>query len=154
MEIYQQCGTVKEIDREFDKLNRQLDSKINAHAAELRSILLTESREAKGEALEKTKADIEKYLHDVEYWSKFSEPEMDRSLYYWQIDNWGERIFGSHGTLFLGAFMDNTKLLFPVLLLCDENGEYIDFTEDDIVSASLNYKNWNSYRKTGATHTC
>lgn len=31
--------------------------------------------------------------------------------------------------------MDNTKLLFPVLLLCDENGEYIDFTEDDIVSA-------------------
>ena len=63
MEIYQQCGTVKEIDREFDKLNRQLDSKINAHAAELRSILLTESREAKGEALEKTKADIEKYLH-------------------------------------------------------------------------------------------
>lgn len=135
MEIYQQCGTVKEINREFDKLNRQLDSKINAHAAELRSILLTESREAKGEALEKTKADIEKYLHDVEYWSKFSEPEMDRSLYYWQIDNWGERIFGSHGTLFLGAFMDNTKLLFPVLLLCDENGEYIDFTEDDIVSA-------------------
>ena len=135
LEIYQQCGTVKEIDREFDKLNRQLDSKINAHAAELRSILLTESREAKGEALEKTKADIEKYLHDVEYWSKFSEPEMDRSLYYWQIDNWGERIFGSHGTLFLGAFMDNTKLLFPVLLLCDENGEYIDFTEDDIVSA-------------------
>lgn len=31
--------------------------------------------------------------------------------------------------------MDNTKLLFPVLLLCDENGEYIDFTEDEIVSA-------------------
>ena len=31
--------------------------------------------------------------------------------------------------------MDNTKLLFPVLLLCDENGEYINFTEDEIVSA-------------------
>ena len=31
--------------------------------------------------------------------------------------------------------MDNTKLLFPVLLLCDENGDYIDFSEDDIVSA-------------------
>ena len=25
-----------------------------------------------------------------------------------------------------GAIMDNTKLLFPVLLLCDENGEYIE----------------------------
>ena len=60
---------------------------------------------------------------------------MDHNLYYWQIDNWGDKIFGSHGTLFLGAFLDNSKLLFPVLLLCDEHGEYIDFTEDDIVAA-------------------
>ena len=133
--IYQNCGTVREIKKAFAELNRQLDSKINAQAAELRSILLTESRDAKGEALEKTKADIEKYLHDVEYWSQFDEPEMDRNLYYWQIDNWGERIFGSHGTLFLGAFLDNSTLLFPVMLLCDEHGEYIDFTEDDIVAA-------------------
>lgn len=133
--IYQKCGTVREFKKAFAELNRQLDTKINAQAAELRSILLTESRVAKGEALEKTKSDIEKYLREVEYWSQFEEPEMDRNLYYWQIDNWGERTFGSHGTLFLGAFLDNTKLLFPVLLLCDENGEYIDFTEEDIVTA-------------------
>ena len=133
--IYQKCGTVREIKKAFAELNRQLDSRINAQAAELRSLLLTESREAKGEALEKTKADIEKYLRDVEYWSQIDEPQMDHKLYYWQIDNWGEKIFGSHGTLFLGAFLDNSKLLFPVLLLCDEHGEYIDFTEDDIVAA-------------------
>lgn len=85
--------------------------------------------------MEKTKADIDKYLRDVEYWNQFEEPEVDHKLHYWKIDNWGEKIFGSHGVLFLGAFMDNTKLLFPVLLLCDENGEYINFTEDEIVSA-------------------
>jgi len=133
--IYQNCGTVREVKKAFAELNRQLDSRINTQAAELRSILLTENREAKGEALEKTKADIDKYLRDVEYWSQFDEPEMDHNLYYWQIDGWGEEIFGSHGTLFLGAFLDNSKLLFPVLLLCDENGEYINFTEDDIVTA-------------------
>ncbi len=133
--IYQNCGTVREIKKAFAELNRQLDSRLNAQAAELRSILLTESREAKGEALEKTKADIEKYLRDVEYWNQFDDPEMDHNLYYWQIENWGDKIFGSHGTLFLGAFLDNSKLLFPVLLLCDEHGEYIDFTEDDIVAA-------------------
>ena len=133
--IYQNCGTVREIKKAFAELNRQLDTRLNAQAAELRSILLTESREAKGEALEKTKVDIEKYLHDVEYWNQFDDPEMDHNLYYWQIDNWGDKIFGSHGTLFLGAFLDNSKLLFPVLLLCDEHGEYIDFTEDDIVAA-------------------
>lgn len=135
LSIYQSCGTVNEIKNAFDKLNRQLDTRINAKAAELRSILLSESSEAKEEALDKTKADIDKYFRDVEYWNQFDEPEMDRQLYYWRIDNWGERVFGSHGTLFLGAFMDNTKLLFPVLLLCDEDGEYIDFSEGDIVSA-------------------
>ena len=135
LNIYQNCKNITAVRKAFAELSRQLDVKKNAQAAELRSILLTESREAKGEALEKTKADIDKYLRDVEYWSQFDEPEVDRQMYYWQIDNWGERVFGSHGTLFLGAFMDNAKLLFPVLLLCDENGEYIDFTEDDIVSA-------------------
>lgn len=136
--IYQNCKNITAVRKAFADLNRQLDARKNAHAAELRSILLTESREAKGDALEKTRSDIEKYLRDVEYWEQFDEPEMDRKLYYWQIDNWGEEVFGSHGILFLGAFMDNAKLLFPVLLLCDENGEYINFTEDDIVSALEN----------------
>ena len=135
LDIYQNCKNITEVRKAFAALNRQLDLKKNAHAAELRSILLTESKEAKGESLEKTKADIDKYLQDVEYWNQFAEPEMERKMYYWQIDNWGERVFGSHGSLFLGAFLDNTKLLFPVLLLCDENGEYINFSEDDIVSA-------------------
>ena len=135
LDIYQNCKNITAVRKAFADLNRQLDARKNVKAAELRSILLTESREAKGEALEKTKTDIEKYLRDVEYWDQFDEPEMDHKLYYWQIDNWGEKVFGSHGVLFLGAFMDNSKLLFPVLLLCDENGEYINFTEDDIVSA-------------------
>ena len=135
LDIYQNCKNITEVRKAFAALNRQLDLKKNAHAAELRSILLTESKEAKGESLEKTKADIDKYLRDVEYWNQFAEPEMERKMYYWQIDNWGERVFGSHGSLFLGAFLDNTKLLFPVLLLCDEDGEYINFSEDDIVSA-------------------
>ena len=60
------------------------------------NICITESREAKGQALEKTKADIDKYLRDVEYWNQFEEPEVDHKLHYWKIDNWGEKIFGSH----------------------------------------------------------
>ncbi len=119
----------------FDTLDRQLTSKMNKQVVQLRSILLTESPEAKGEALESTRKSIERYLAEVEYWSHVPEPEMDGQLYYWRIDNWGEQNFGSHGTLFIGAFCNNTKILFPVLLLCDENGEYIDFDELDIVHA-------------------
>ncbi len=135
LEIYQTCNSAAEIKREFDKLDRKLEAKRNKKATQLRSILLTESSDAKGVSLEKTKADIDKYLKDVEYWTQMNDPEVDGNLHYWKIDNWGEECFGSHGTLFLGAFLDSGRILFPVMLLCDEDGQYIDFSEDDIVSA-------------------
>lgn len=136
LDIYQRCGTKAEFKKAFDKLDRQLDAKRNKKAVQLRSILMTESDKAKGAALEKTKLDIDKYLREVDYWSQVAEPEVGGKTYYWKIDNWGEETFGSHGTLFVGAFCNsNCKMLFPVLLLCDEQGRYIDFTEEDIVGA-------------------
>lgn len=136
LEIYQHCDTRAEFKKAFDKLDRQLDAKRNKKAVQLRSILMTESDEAKGAALEKTKIDIDRYLQDVDYWSQVAEPEVEGKICYWKVDNWGEQTFGSHGTLFVGAFCkSNCQMLFPVLLLCDEQGRYIDFTEDDIVKA-------------------
>ena len=135
LDIYQKCSSDMDIDKAFDKLDQKLDSSLNLQADKLRSLLLTESLEAKGAALDHTKSEIDKYLNEVSYWDKIAEPENDSNLYYWKIDNWGEDNLGSHGTLFIGAFCNGTKMLFPVLLLCDENGEYIDFTESDIVTA-------------------
>ena len=134
LDIYQKCSTVSEYDKAFDTLNKKLDASLNLQAQKLRSLLLTESPEAKGAALDHTKAEIDRYLSEVSYWNSVAEPENDSNLYYWQIDNWGEENFGTHGTLFIGAFCNGAKMLFPVLLLCDENGEYIDFTENDIVT--------------------
>lgn len=135
LEIYQKCNSNSDFKNAFDKLDKQLDGKRNKQVLQLRSLLLTESTDAKGVALDRTKKDIDQYLSAVDYWNHFAEPEMDNQLYYWQINNWGEENFGSHGTLFVGAFCNNTELLFPVLLLCDENGDYIDFDEEDIVNA-------------------
>lgn len=134
LDIYQHCDTRAEFKKAFDKLDRQLDAKRNKKARELRALLMTESEDAKGAALEKTKAAIDTYLVEVDYWSQFAEPEVDRTIHYWRIDNWGVDTFGEHGTLFIGAFCDGAKLLFPVLLLCDENGKFIDFSEQDIVA--------------------
>lgn len=141
LDIYQTCNTPGEFKKAFDRLDRKLEASRDKKAQQLRSILLTESTDAKSAALEKTKQDIDHYLHDVEYWEQIAEPELDGKQYYWKIENWGQKNFGSHGTLFLGAFVDlahAAKMLFPVLLLCDEHGEYIDFTEEDIVSALEN----------------
>ena len=134
LHIYQTCDTTAEFKKAFDKLDRKLNAKRDKKARELRSLLLTESIGAKEQALDETKADIARYLHDVEYWSTFDEPEVDGGLHYWKVDNWGEQVFGSHGTLFVGAFCDSSKLLFPILLLCDEKGNYINFDEIDLVS--------------------
>ena len=66
----------------------------------------------------------------------YNDPEIEGNTCYWRIDNWGEQTLGSHGTLFVGAFCNsNGEMLFPVLLLCDEQGRYIDFTEDEIIGA-------------------
>ena len=136
LDIYQHCRTRAEFTKAFDRLDRQLDAKRNKKAVQLRSILMTESDEAKGAALEKTKNDIDRYLQQVDFWSQVAEPDVEGNLSYWKIDNWGEKTFGSHGTLFVGAFCkSNNEMLFPVLLLCDDQGRYIDFTEDDIVQA-------------------
>lgn len=135
LDIYQKCNSNNEFDNEFDKLDREFDTEINSQVVRLQNILITESPKAKVAALDKTKSEISQYLKEVEYWSQFNEPEMDGKTDYWQIDKWGKEILGSHGTLFLGAFCNNSEILFPVLLLCDENGEYIDFEERDIVTA-------------------
>lgn len=135
LDIYQRCNTGVDFKKAFDKLDRQLDAKRDKKAVQLRSLLLAESADAKGTALDKTKHDIDEYLRGVAYWEQFHDPEEDGTTHYWKIDHWGEENFGSHGTLFLGAFCDSSRLLFPVLLLCDEKGEYINFTESEIVQA-------------------
>lgn len=135
LQIYQTCDTTAEFKKAFDKLNRKLDARMDKKARELRSLFLTESSGAKKQALDKTKADIARYLQEVEFWNGFDEPELDGKQYYWKIDNWGNDVMGSHGVLFIGAFCNGAKLLFPVLLLCDEHGDYVDFTENEMVQA-------------------
>ena len=123
--IYQKCNTAAEIKREFDKLDRKLDAKRNKKARELRDILLTKTSEQKCADLDAIKLDIDRYLRQEEYWRNVEDEDIGLPpMNIWQTPNWGERVFGTHGWLFVGAFCDNSKLLFPVLLLCDDKGEY------------------------------
>lgn len=135
LEIYQTCNEKAEFKKAFDKLDRKLNAKRDKKARQLHNILLTESSAAKEQSLSSTKHQIDNYLCEVEYWSKFDNPEVDGNLYYWKVDNWGMDVLGSHGTLFIGAFCDSSKFLFPILLLCDEKGNYIDFDETELVQA-------------------
>lgn len=131
--IYQSCNTTAEFNKAFDKLDRKLNAKRDKNARKLRSILITESSRAKKQALEGTKKDIDRYLQEVDYWGKVPEPEVFSDVQYWKVDGWGEQAIGAHGYLFLGAMCNNADILFPVLLLCDREGKYVDFDEDELV---------------------
>lgn len=132
--IYQKCNTAAEIRREFDKLDRKLDAKRNKKARELRDILLSKTSEQKCADLDAIKIDIDKYLRQEEYWRGVEDEDIGLPVMnIWKTPNWGEDVLGAHGWLFVGALCDNTKLLFPVLLLCDEQGRYVDFDEDDLL---------------------
>lgn len=133
LDIYQSCNTTTEFRKAFDKLDRKLNAKRDKNARKLRSILITESSGAKKQALEGTRKDIDHYLQEVDYWDKVAEPEVFGKTQYWKVDDWGEQTIGAHGYLFLGAMCNNADLLFPVLLLCDQEGKYVDFEEDDLV---------------------
>lgn len=133
LDIYQRCNTAAEFKKAFDKLDRKLNAKRDKNARKLRSILITKSSGAKKQALEGTKTDIDRYLQQVDYWSKVAQPEVFRDVQYWKVDGWGEQAIGAHGYLFLGAMCNNVDILFPVLLLCDHEGKYVDFDEDELV---------------------
>lgn len=134
LDIYQSCSSASEFKQAFDKLERKLEAKRDKKASQLRTLLLTKSNDTKEAALDETKQQIDRYLRDEIYWTDVAEPDIGGDTQFWRIDHWGDECFGSHGTLFIGAFCNGGKMLFPVTLLCDENGHYIDFTEDDIVS--------------------
>ena len=134
LRIYQECKSSGEIKRAFDKFVRKLETSRNKRAIELRSILLSKTSEEKCSDLDETKLEIDKYLSQVEYWDSIEDEDISLdSENYWQTPEWGMKTFGSHGYMFIGMLANQTKLLFPVLLVCDEDGNYIDFNENELL---------------------
>ncbi len=134
LKIYQECKSSGDIKRAFDKFVRKLETSRNKRAVELRSILLSRTSEEKCSDLDETKAEIDTYLSQVAYWDNIEDEDIPIDPEnYWQTPEWGMKTFGSHGYLFIGMLANQSKLLFPVLLVCDEDGNYIDFDENDLL---------------------
>lgn len=146
LKIYQECDSNQEFNQEFEKLNWRLNNAGSSQVLQLRNILLLENPEAKGRALEKTKKDINQYLKEVDFWSKIKEASRGHGMEYWKVDGWGVKNLGMHGMLYIGAFCNNDKVLFPVLLLCNEDGNYIKNKESMIISAIRRIDNKELYK--------
>ena len=134
LKIYQECKSSGDIKRAFDKFVRKLETSRNKRAVELRSILLSRTSEEKCSDLDETKAEIDTYLSQVAYWDNIEDEDIPIDPEnYLQTPEWGMKTFGSHGYLFIGMLANQSKLLFPVLLVCDDDGNYIDFDENELL---------------------
>ena len=132
LEIYQNCDTKSDFDREFNKLNQKLDKGVNNQVIQLRNILLTESPEAKVEALESTKKTITRFLEDVDFWSKIEVNSSNAQMCFVKTNSLKDVNF--HGMIFIGAFCNNSDVIFPIMLMCDETGRYVEYDERAICS--------------------
>ena len=131
LRIYQECNTVQEADKAFDKLEEKLNRKSRKGIV---SILDTKDSFEKSRELEDTASRVAKYLGDCRFWEGIPEPDInDEATYYWKNTAWGEETVGAHGILFVGVFGNGGKLLSPVLDLFDDRGEEAGFSEDEIV---------------------
>lgn len=134
LKIYQECKSSGDIKRAFDKFVRKLETSRNKRAVELRNILLSKTSEEKCSDLDETKVEIDTYLSQVAYWDNIEDEDiLIDPENYWQTPEWGMKTFCSHGYLFIGMLANQSKLLFPVLLVCDEDGNYIDFDENELL---------------------
>ena len=133
LQIYQQCNTVKEIDSEFDKLEKRIDKILKKNSKGLKSVLLPENDDKNERILADTKTKVLQYFEDCRFWDNVPSPDMDGDTFYWRNTDWGETVVESHGLLFVGAFCNGNKMLFPVLDLLDDHCQESGFSEREII---------------------
>ena len=138
LDIYQKCNNIKEINAAFDKLEKEIDKKrggIGQRVTLLKNILSTKSSEEKILDIENTKRKIEEYLNDLEYWSKVLPPHeviTTRPRIY-QVQGDTSNYLLEYGYVFVGQMYQAGVLTEPILVACDDDGNYLDLTEREII---------------------
>ena len=138
LDIYQKCNNIKEINAAFDKLEKEIDQKrggVGQRVNLLKNILSTKSSEEKISDIKNTKRKIEEFLNDLEYWSKVPPPHeviTTRPRIY-QVQGDTSNYLLEYGYVFVGQMYQAGVLTEPILVACDDDGNYLDLTEREII---------------------
>ena len=138
LEIYQNCNNVREINAAFDKLEKEIDQKrggIGRKVKQLKNLLSTKTSEEKIVDIDNTKEKMEKFLKDIDYWKDIppvSEKITTRPRVY-QVQGDTSNYLLEYGYVFIGSLYKHGAISEPVLVACDDDGNYVDLTEDEII---------------------
>lgn len=118
LQIYQQCSSKKEFNREFTGLEKELERKRGVKVLQLRSMLSKTNKEEHRNAFKQRMEDVEKYFTDREYWNSVIGNTAGKYPMFYELKKKPAELQG-HGYLLIGGFYDGQKLLEPVLNVLD-----------------------------------
>jgi Superfamily II DNA/RNA helicases, SNF2 family len=143
LQIYQQCKSPTEFNKEFQSLEKELDRKRNVKFRELRNLISKTSEEIHKQELKEILAGVNCYFEDKAFWASIPK---EISIVHYPIAYKTNKIYINdkvqHGYIIIGGFYNNQELLSPVLEAFDIDNNRLVLAESDIVQilSTLNNK--------------
>jgi len=131
-QIYQECKTTAEFNREFNSLERELDRKRNTKTKELRNIISKMSEKEHKIVFKKILEDISDYDEKTSYWGIVP---CNKNILYpktLRVRNGFHVKTIKQGVLLIGGYYQGNCIISPIFQIMDMNGTFQDLTESEI----------------------
>lgn len=140
LQIYQNCNSIGEFNKEFKALEKDFERKRNTKFKELKSLLIEEKDNTKGEYYKKILSDIFKYLDENERLKNVDKPNKKMNLpAAFKVRSSALNKYNlNHGYIFIGGFYNNDKIIYPVLNVFDERKNKVNLDEKSILDVIKN----------------
>lgn len=140
LQIYQNCDSIGEFSKEFKALEKDFERKRNTKFKELKSLLIEEKDNTKGEYYKKFLSDIFKYLDENESLKNVNKPNKKMNLpAAFKVRSSALNKYNlNHGYIFIGGFYNNDKIIYPVLSVFDERKNKVNLDEKSILDVIKN----------------
>jgi len=134
LQIYQQCKSPAEFNKEFKNLEKELDRKRNVKFRELKSLISMTSEEKHKLAFQEILTEVNNYFEEKNFWVSIPKGTLAAHYPIGYKTN-GVYIKGKvhHGFIILGGFYHNKELLSPVLEAFDLDKNRLELTECEII---------------------
>ena len=148
LQIYQQCKSPAEFNKEFQSLEKELDRKRNVKFKELKNLISKTSEETHKQELQEVLAEVNRHFEEKAFWTSIPK---EISVTHYPIAYKTNKIYINgkiqHGYIIIGGFYNNQEFLSPVLEAFDIDNNRLVLAEGDIVQmlSALNNKDLVEY---------
>lgn len=134
LQIYQQCKSPAEFNKEFKSLEKELDRKRNVKYRELKNLISMTSVETRKFAFQDILTEVNRYFEEKNFWTSIPKGTLTtRYPIGYKANGVYIKDRVQHGFIILGGFYHNKELLSPVLEAFDLDNNRLELTEGEII---------------------